>query len=66
MTSPQQEQRPPDRARQARIMNRINVVMRFVLSLPFPTPLSGRLMLLRLTGWENRTYLPNAGQLHPP
>ena len=33
-------------------MNRINIVMRLVLSLPFPTPLSGRLMLLRLTGRE--------------
>jgi hypothetical protein len=36
--------------RQARIMNVANVVMRRVLSLPFPTPLSGRLMLLTVTG----------------
>jgi len=36
--------------RQARIMKAINVPMRRVLSLPFPTPLSRRLMLVTITG----------------
>jgi hypothetical protein len=38
------------RPRQARIMNAVNVVMRLVLRLPFPTPLGGSLMLLSLKG----------------
>jgi hypothetical protein len=37
-------------ARQARVMRAVNVPMRAILSLPFPTPLSGNLMLLRYTG----------------
>lgn len=44
---------PPDAARmqrRARRMKRVNVPMRFVLGLPFPTPLSSRLMLLHITG----------------
>ncbi len=39
--------RMQDRARR---MNRINVPMRFILGLPFPTPLSSQLMLVYLTG----------------
>ena len=41
---------PTAMERQARIMRRVNKVMRLVLGLPFPTPLSGRLMLLTHTG----------------
>jgi hypothetical protein len=37
-------------ARRRRVMRVANVPMRAVLSLPFPTPLSGRLMLLEYTG----------------
>lgn len=36
--------------RQARIMRAVNVPMRAVLSLPFPTPLSANLMLISYTG----------------
>jgi len=36
--------------RQARMMRVVNVPMRAVLSLPFPTPLSANLMLLSYTG----------------
>jgi F420H(2)-dependent quinone reductase len=36
--------------RRARTMRAINVPMRAVLSLPFPTPLSGNLMLISYTG----------------
>ena len=36
--------------RQARIMRVVNVPMRAVLSLPFPTPLSANLMLVAYTG----------------
>ena len=36
--------------RRARIMRAVNVPMRAVLSLPFPTPLSGNLMLISYTG----------------
>lgn len=36
--------------RRARRMKRVNVPMRFVLGLPFPTPLSNRLMLVYYTG----------------
>jgi hypothetical protein len=42
--------RPGRGARQARIMRAVNVPMRGILSLPFPTPLSRNLMLLRYTG----------------
>jgi hypothetical protein len=42
---------PPARMRrQARIMRMINVPMRRVLSLPFPTPLGKRLMIVTITG----------------
>ncbi|HEY0936098.1 MAG TPA: nitroreductase/quinone reductase family protein [Trebonia sp.] len=36
--------------RQARVMRAVNVPMRAVLSLPFPTPLSASLMLISYTG----------------
>jgi F420H(2)-dependent quinone reductase len=36
--------------RRARIMRAVNVPMRAALSLPFPTPLSGGLMLISYTG----------------
>ncbi len=43
--------KPPLRRKiQARFMALINVPMRVLLGLPFPTPLSGRLMLISLTG----------------
>lgn len=42
--------RPPERQRQARLMNAINVPMRLLLQVPFATPLSNQLMLLFLRG----------------
>ncbi|MDE3076065.1 MAG: hypothetical protein KGJ86_11605 [Chloroflexota bacterium] len=42
--------RPLRRRAQARLFRIVNVPMRFLLSLPFSIPLSGRLMLLSLTG----------------
>jgi hypothetical protein len=42
--------RPLRRRIQARLMSVLNVPVRALLSLPFPTPLSGRLMLLSYTG----------------
>lgn len=42
--------RPLRRRVQARVMRMVNVPMRLVLGLPFATPLSGRLMLVFLTG----------------
>jgi hypothetical protein len=44
------ETRPRARALQAAVMRLVNVPMRRVLSLPFPTPVSRRLMLLQITG----------------
>jgi len=44
--------------RQARIMRVVNVPMRVVLSLPFPTPLSRNLMLVAYTGVKSgKAYL---------
>jgi F420H(2)-dependent quinone reductase len=44
--------------RQARIMRIVNVPMRAVLSLPFPTPLSANLMLVAYTGVKSgKAYL---------
>lgn len=44
--------------RQARIMRLVNVPMRRLLRLPFPTPLSRRLMLVTLVGRKTgRVYL---------
>jgi hypothetical protein len=42
--------RPPGRRIQQRVFRVLNVPMRAVLGLPFATPLSGRLMLVFLTG----------------
>src|ERR1700727_2605300 len=42
--------RPPRMRRKATAMRLVNVPMRRILALPFPTPLSRRLMLLYLTG----------------
>ncbi|MGH2718312.1 MAG: hypothetical protein ACRDJU_07015 [Actinomycetota bacterium] len=41
---------PLKRRVQAQLMGIVNVPMRRILGLPFATPLSGRLMLLFLTG----------------
>ena len=46
MTAPD----PKSAARRRRTMRALNVPMRAVLSLPFPTPLGGRLMLVHYTG----------------
>ncbi len=44
--------------RQARIMKAVNVPMRAVLRLPFPTPLSANLMLIGYTGVKSgKSYL---------
>ncbi len=43
-------ERPLSRRIQARVMGIANVPMRVILGLPFPTPLSGRLMLLSYKG----------------
>jgi hypothetical protein len=49
--------RPRRMRRQARLMRFINVPMRQILSLPFRTPLSKRLMLVYLTGRRSgRSY----------
>jgi len=65
--------RPPGRARQARLMRVINVPMRLLLNLPFPTPLSSQLMLLtfrgRKTGKRYRqpvSYVPDGDSLLTP
>jgi len=42
--------RPLSRRLQARIMGLLNIPMRVILGLPFPAPLSGRLMLISYTG----------------
>jgi hypothetical protein len=44
--------------RQARVMRAVNVPMRAVLRLPFPTPLSANLMLIAYTGAKSgKAYL---------
>jgi hypothetical protein len=58
--------RPLGRRLQARMMRVINVPMRILLGLRFATPLSGRLMLVFLTGRKTRQVLPAADQLRPP
>jgi F420H(2)-dependent quinone reductase len=51
--------------RQARIMRAVNVPMRAVLRLPFPTPLSGNLMLISYTGVKSgRAYLQPVSYAH--
>jgi hypothetical protein len=44
------QKRPMRRRVQARVMKVMNVPMRWVLALPFTTPVSGRLMLLNYRG----------------
>ncbi|HLI50596.1 MAG TPA: nitroreductase/quinone reductase family protein [Thermomicrobiaceae bacterium] len=64
----------PARAeRQARLMKIVNVPMRLVLSLPFPTPLSRNLMLLTYTGRKSGkvyhqpvSYVPDGDTLLTP
>jgi len=49
---------PEELRRRARTMKRVNVFMRAVLRLPFPTPLSGNLMLISYTGVKSgQAYL---------
>lgn len=66
-------QRPPGRKLQARVFRIVNVPMRALLSLPVPTPLSRRLMLLhhtgRVTGRHYRqpiSYVPDGDTLLTP
>jgi hypothetical protein len=57
MSSSPQTTRPLSRRLQAKVMRVINVPMRLVLGLPVATPLSGRLMLVFLTGRKSgRSY----------
>jgi deazaflavin-dependent oxidoreductase (nitroreductase family) len=65
--------RPASRARQARIMRVVNVPMRFLLGLPFATPLSRQLMLLSFTGRKTGkayrqpvSYVPDGDTLLTP
>ena len=65
--------RPPRMRRQATLMRVINVPMRRVLALPFPTPLSKRLMLVYLTGRRSGrsyrqpvSYVQDGGSLLTP
>jgi deazaflavin-dependent oxidoreductase (nitroreductase family) len=58
---------------QARLMSAINVPMRLILRLPVATPLSGRLMLLHLTGRKSGrayqqpvSYVPDGDTLLTP
>jgi hypothetical protein len=50
MSTSTQPKRPLSRRIQARVMAVVNVPMRVLLGLPFPTPLSGRLMLITYRG----------------
>jgi hypothetical protein len=59
--------------RRRRIMRAVNVPMRAVLSLPFPTPLSGNLMLISYTGRKSGkayrqpvSYVPDGEVLLTP
>jgi hypothetical protein len=59
--------------RRARIMRVVNVPMRAALSLPFPTPLSGNLMLISYTGRKSGkayrqpvSYVPDGEVLLTP
>jgi len=55
--APRRARRPLRRRVQARFMRVVNVPMRFVLGLPFATPLSRRLMLITFTGRKSgKTY----------
>src|SRR6266498_4929181 len=50
MIMSERPKRPLRRRIQARVMGVLNVPMRVLLRLPFPTPLGGRLMLVSFTG----------------
>jgi deazaflavin-dependent oxidoreductase (nitroreductase family) len=50
MIMSERPKRPLGRRIQARVMGVLNVPMRVLLRLPFPTPLSGRLMMVSFTG----------------
>jgi hypothetical protein len=50
MSASARPKRPLGRRIQARVMAVVNVPMRVLLGLPFPTPLSGRLMLITYRG----------------
>jgi len=50
MMMPERPKRPLRRRIQARVMGVLNVPMRLLLRLPFPTPLSQQLMLVSFTG----------------
>jgi deazaflavin-dependent oxidoreductase (nitroreductase family) len=59
--------------RQARVMRMVNVPMRRLLALPFPTPLSKRLMLVTFTGRKTGrvyhqpvSYVPDGDTLLTP
>jgi hypothetical protein len=57
MSKRQKQQRPPSRQIQARVMSMLNVFVRPLLRLPFPTPLTKRLMLVSFTGRKTgKTY----------
>jgi len=65
--------RPPRMRRQATLMRVINVPMRRILALRFPTPLSKRLMLVYLTGRRSGrsyrqpvSYVQDGGSLLTP
>jgi hypothetical protein len=47
---PETPKRPLSRRLQARVMGILNVFMRPILRLPFPTPLTKRLMLVSFNG----------------
>jgi hypothetical protein len=68
-----QIRRPLARRVQARAFRAINVPVRILLGLPFPTPASRRLMLLHLTGRRTGrryrqpvSYIPDGGTLLTP
>lgn len=69
-----QSSTPPARAEgQARFMKFVNIPMRLLLRLPFPTPLSGNLMLITFTGRKSGkvyhqpvSYVPDGDTLLTP
>ncbi len=73
MSATNSSKRPRSRRTQARVMRAVNAPMRLVLALPFPTPLTKRLMLLFLTGRRTGrsyrqpvSYVPYEGALLTP
>jgi hypothetical protein len=55
MSASAPSKRPLSRRIQSRVMAMVNVPMRVLLGLPFPTPLSGRLMLITYRGRRTGT-----------